>query len=146
MTSRELKGGPITLGFLGKYRDAGLFVLRVGVGMCFIKHGWSKISNPDLWEGIGGAVGALGFTVPPVIAKGLGFLAAISEFGGGICLVLGFMFRLACIFMACTMAVALATHLKKGDSFGIYSHALESLILFFSLIFIGPGKIGFERD
>jgi putative oxidoreductase len=136
----------LALGFLGRYRDAGLFVLRVGIGICFIAHGWGKISNPGGWEGLGGAVGALGFTPPAAVAKFFGFMAALSEFGGGICLILGFLFRPACMLLAATMAVALATHLKKGDSFGGYSHALESLILFVSLVFIGPGKISLERD
>jgi putative oxidoreductase len=136
----------LTLGFLGRYRDAGLFILRVGIGVCFLIHGWPKISNPDMWERLGGAVGVLGFAPPAAVAKVFGFLAALAEFGGGICLILGFLFRPACILMSCTMAVALATHLKKGDGFGVYSHALESLILFFSLIFIGPGKISIERD
>jgi putative oxidoreductase len=146
MTSRELKEGPLALCFLAKYRDAGLFVLRVGIGVCYMAHGWGKISNPDGWEGLGGAIGALGFTVPPLVAKVFGFLAALSEFGGGICLILGFLFRPACIMMAGTMGVALATHLKHGDPFVIYSHPLENLILFFSLIFIGPGKISIERN
>jgi putative oxidoreductase len=136
----------MTLGFLGKYRDAGLFILRVGIGICYICHGWGKISNPDGWEGLGGAIGALGFTVPPSVAKAFGFMAALSEFGGGICLILGFLFRPACILMASTMAVALATHLKHGDPFLIYSHALENLILFFGLIFIGPGKVSIDRS
>lgn len=146
MTSVDLKGGPLSFGFLSKYRDAGLFILRVGIGICFIAHGWPKISNPEGWKGLGSAIGALGFTVPDAIAKGLGFLAALSEFGGGICLILGFLFRPACILMAGTMGVALTMHLKSGDPFLKYSHALESLILFVSLIFIGPGKISIERN
>jgi putative oxidoreductase len=145
VTSRELKGGPLTLGFLGRYRDAGLFLLRVGIGICFMAHGWPKISNPAMWEGLGGAIGALGFTPPSALAKAMGFMAALSEFGGGICLILGFLFRPACILMAGTMTVAFMMHLKKGDGFNQYSHALESLILFVSLVFIGPGKISIER-
>jgi putative oxidoreductase len=138
----------MVLGFLGRYREAGLFLLRVGIGICFLIHGWGKISNPDSWQGIGGAATAgLGLTsVPAAVAKGLGFCAALSEFGGGICLILGFLFRPACILMALTMAGALAHHLGKGDPFGVYSHALESLILFVSLVFIGPGKISLERN
>ena len=53
MTSRDLKGGPMVLGFLGRYRDAGLFLLRVGIGICFLIHGWGKISNPDMWAKLG---------------------------------------------------------------------------------------------
>jgi putative oxidoreductase len=146
MTSRELKGGPLVLGFLGRYREAGLFLLRVGVGIIFVKFGWPKISNPDGWGPLGKAVGALGISVPDGVAKALGFLAALSEFGGGICLILGFLFRPACILMACTMAVAISTHVSAGDGFPGYAHALQSLILFVSLALIGPGKISIERS
>jgi putative oxidoreductase len=137
----------MTLGFLSRYRDAGLFMLRVGIGICFLIHGWDKISNPEKWAAIGGmATAGLGITVPVGVAKALGFMAALSEFGGGICLILGFLFRPACILLALTMAGALAHHLGNHDTFVVYSHALENLILFVSLVFIGPGKISIERN
>jgi putative oxidoreductase len=136
----------MTLDFLGRYRDAGLFVLRVGIGILFLKHGWPKISNPDMWQNLGGAVGAIGFTPPAAIAKALGFMAALAEFGGGICLILGFLFRPACILLAGTMAIALTYHVKRGDELQAYELALAYLILFFSLILIGPGKISIDRS
>ena len=38
------------------------------------------------------------------------------------------------------MIVAATMHISKGDGFTGYSHAVESGILFVSLIFIGPGR------
>lgn len=145
MTSRELKGGPLALGFLAKYRDAGLFLLRVGIGITFMCLSWGKISNPGGWEQLGGHLSAIGFTPSPAVAKVFGFLAALSEFGGGICLILGFLFRPACVAMAGTMAVALTWHVRRGDAFGAYFPAMENLILFVSLALIGPGKVSIER-
>jgi putative oxidoreductase len=43
------------------------------------------------------------------------------------------------------MVVAMLMHIRSGDSFVKYSHSLESAILFFSLIFIGPGKISLDE-
>jgi putative oxidoreductase len=136
----------MTLDFLGRYRDAGLFILRVGIGILFIRHGWPKISDPSKWEGVGMALGSIGFTPPAAVAKGFGFMAALSEFGGGICLILGFLFRPACILMACTMAVAMSFHINKGDTLDKFELPLAYLILFVSLIFIGPGKISIDRS
>lgn len=136
----------MTLGFLGKYREVGLLILRVGVGAIFLKTGWPLISNPEKWQDLGKALSAVGFTPSPNVAKVFGFLAALSQFGGGICLILGFFFRPACILMAGTMAVALAMHLNAGDPFGGYLPSLESLIVFVGLMFIGPGKISIERE
>jgi len=136
----------MTLGFLARYREVGLLILRVGVGAIFLKTGWPLISNPDKWQGLGEALSAVGFTPSPTVAKVFGFLAALSQFGGAICLILGFLFRPACILLAGTMAVALAMHLKGGDPFGVLMPSLESLIVFVSLMFIGPGKISIERE
>jgi putative oxidoreductase len=136
----------MTLDFLGRYRDAGLFILRVGVGILFLKHGWPKISDPGMWEHLGESVGAIAFKPTGIVAKGFGFMAALAEFGGGICLILGFLFRPACILMACTMAVALMTHVKRGDPLAAFELALAYLILFVSLVLIGPGKISIDRS
>jgi putative oxidoreductase len=43
------------------------------------------------------------------------------------------------------MIVATLMHVGIGDPFGKYSHALESAILFFSLLFIGPGTISLDE-
>ncbi len=60
-------------------------------------------------------------------------------------LVLGLFTRSACFFLLSTMVVAAQMHLKSGDPFVKYSHALEAAILFFSLLFIGPGKISLDE-
>jgi putative oxidoreductase len=119
-------------------RDVGLLVLRVGIGIMFVIHGYPKIAGgTQMWEGLGKAMGVLGVNFAPVF---WGFMAALAEFGGGICLALGIAFRIACSLMAFTMLVAAAMHLSKGDGFNGASHALELLILFVSLLLVGAGR------
>ena len=60
-------------------------------------------------------------------------------------LIAGAFFRVACILLVGTMAGALFYHLKSGDDFLKYSHALESLIVFAGLLFVGPGKYSVDR-
>jgi putative oxidoreductase len=43
------------------------------------------------------------------------------------------------------MVVATLMHVNGGHPFKKYSHALESAILFFSLMLIGPGKISLDE-
>jgi putative oxidoreductase len=96
---------------------------------------------------MGGAEGlAKGLTVAG-IPGGIfaAYLAGAAEFFGGIALVLGLFFRPATFLMAFTMLVALIFHLSKGDPFLKYSHALESGIVFISLIFVGPGKFSLDE-
>ena len=125
------------LDFLDKYRNVGFLILRYGIGAMFMYHGWGKISaGPEVWGKVGSAMGNLGISFMPTA---FGFMAALSEFGGGLCLILGFFFRPACFFMFFTMLVATTMHLSQGDGLDVASHAIESGILFLSLIFIGPG-------
>lgn len=129
--------------FLNRYRDFGLLGLRLGVGVMFLFHGWPKlIGGPDKWASLGQAVGYLGIHVVPVF---WGLMAAVSEFLGGACLILGVVFRPACLMLLCVMIVATTMHLKQGDSMQVASHAIELGSVFFGLFFVGPGRFGFGR-
>lgn len=131
------------LGFLGKYKDFGLLILRIGLGAMFLWHGYPKLSGgPGIWEKLGMAMTVINVNAFPVF---WGFMAAFSEFFGGICLIFGILFRPACILLATTMAVAAAMHLGKGDGLKVASHAIEDGIVFLSLIFIGPGRYSIDK-
>ena len=128
---------------LDRYRDRGLLILRLGIGIMFMCHGIPKLlGGPEVWTKLGGALSAIGVGFAPTF---MGFLAAITEAGGGLLLALGLLTRPACFFLLGTMIVATAMHMKNGDPFLIYSHALEAAILFFSLLFIGPGKLSLDE-
>jgi len=120
-------------------RDLGLLVLRLGLGFMFaVVHGGPKLlGGPALWSTVGSAMGSFGIHAAPVV---WGFLAAVSECVGGLCLMLGLFVRPAAGFMAATMAVAATMHLTKGDGIPVASHAIEAGIVFVSLILIGAGR------
>ncbi|MGE3263572.1 MAG: DoxX family protein [Bacteriovoracia bacterium] len=134
----------LALKFLGKFRDLGLLILRFGLGVSFILHGSQKMfGGPEMWTQIGGAMGNWGMTMYPVF---WGFMAAFAEFAGGFLFILGFLFRPAAILLTITMACALTMHVKGGDGFKTYSHALEVGVVFLGLIFVGPGKFSIDRE
>ncbi len=68
-----------------------------------------------------------------------GFLAALAEFGGGILLILGLLFRPACGALAFTMTVAAIMLFKTQGTIGEASYPIEMGIVFVALLFIGPG-------
>lgn len=131
------------LGFLDKYRDVGLLILRVGIGLMFVAHGLPKVlGGPEKWAKLGAVMGVFGLDFAPAF---WGFMAAVSECGGGALLALGLFARPACFFLLCVMTVATSMHLNKGDPFQVYSHPIEAGIVFFSLLIIGPGKYSLDR-
>ena len=131
-----------TLSFLDRYRDHGLLIMRVGVGAVFMMHGWPKITGGvEMWTGLGGAVGVFGIGFAPAF---WGFMAAASEFFGGLLLALGLLSRPAAFFMLCTMIVASGMHISGGDGFARYSHPLKLVFVFAGLLLAGPGKYSID--
>ena len=123
---------------LGKYRNTGLLILRVGIGAMMMVHGFPKImGGPDKWQALGGTMNVIGIDFFPTF---WGFMAAITEGLGGFLLLLGLFFRPVNMLLAFTMLIAAIMHIKKGDGILGASHAIELAVLFVALIFIGAGK------
>jgi len=120
--------------------DLGLLVLRLGLGGMFvIVHGFPKLAGGvSRWKGLGGAFNRLlGLSFLPEF---WGFLASLSEFGGGICLIAGVFFRPACASMVFTMIVAVASIIRGGYGFSAASQPVELAIVLLGLFFTGPGR------
>ena len=128
---------------LGKYKNTGLLIMRIGLGVMFMFHGYPKLlGGPDNWEALGAAMKHIGISFFPV---GWGFLAAATETFGGFLILMGLAFRPAAILLTLVMIVAATMHLKTGDGLNGASHAIEAAIVFFSLMFIGPGKYSVDK-
>jgi putative oxidoreductase len=122
--------------------SAGLLLLRLVVGLAFTFHGYGKIQNPFGWMGPNASM-------PGVLQA----LAAVSEFGGGLAWMLGFLTPMASLGLACTMAVAIRLHafvlhdpfVAKGPGSGSYELASVYFCVSLLLIFAGPGKFSVDR-
>lgn len=126
---------------LKKYEDAGLLVMRLGVGIGFLYfHGWRKLAGgPEAWTRTGGAVEALGIDFGHTF---FGFMAAFAEGIGGILVALGLFFRPACVLIMLTMIVATNMHIVTGQ--GGPAHAMKNAFFFFGLLFVGPGRFSLD--
>ena len=119
--------------------DIALLILRVGIGFMFILHGYPKImGGMEQWAGLGSkGMGSIGIHFFPAF---WGFMAAFSEFVGGIMILLGIYIRYFSILLFITMLVAVCSHLAGGDGIMGASHAIESAVIFLCLFIGGAGN------
>ncbi|GHO73184.1 hypothetical protein KSD_09550 [Ktedonobacter sp. SOSP1-85] len=128
------------------YKSA-LSLIRVLVGLLFVAHGTQLLFG---WFGGAGLAGTIKLTE----ALGLrpapfwGLLAALSQFGGGLLLLLGLLHPLGALAVMGAMLVAiLKVHLTHG--FWIASGGLEYALLLFLLAGIlglaGPGSYALDN-
>lgn len=128
---------------LNKNTDAGLFVLRVSLGILMLLHGLAKLTHGV--EGIGQMLSAAGW--PSWIAYGV----YIGEIVAPILMIVGYGTRMAAAVFAFNMVVAIAMA-HAGDLFtlgrtGGWAIELQALYLFgaLALMFTGGGKYALSR-
>jgi len=122
--------------------DLALLILRVGIGISFVfVYGAGKIwGGPEQWAGLGQNMAVFGITFWPTF---WGFMAAFTEFAGGILLVLGLLFRPMLVLMLITMFVAAVGHIS-GQIDGGPWHATEMATVFVVLFLLGPGRYSLD--
>ncbi|RYD58933.1 MAG: DoxX family protein [Sphingobacteriales bacterium] len=129
---------------LSKYSATGLLIMRVGLGIMMVLHGYPKLAGGSgKWAKIGGAMANMGVTAYPEI---WGLMASLAECLGGVFLILGFFFRPSCLLLLFTMIVACMSHLAGGDGIMGASHAIELGIVFLGLFILGPGKYSIDKS
>lgn len=117
--------------------DVGLLLLRItGFFMAF-GHGLGK--TPPSEKMIEG-VGEMGFPLPAFFA----WMAALSEFGGGLLIGVGLFTRPAALLWVFTMATA-AFIRHAEDPYGTKEKALLFLVIGACLLFTGAGKYSLGR-
>ncbi|MBL7811851.1 MAG: DoxX family protein [Bacteroidetes bacterium] len=118
--------------------ENGLLLLRILLGVQMALHGWPKMAGgPEKWAKLGSNMELLGIHG---ISEFWGFMAAFAEFGGGLLLIAGFLFRPALILLIITMIVAATRHLSEGEGYMGSSHAIELGFAFLAMFFTGPGR------
>lgn len=118
--------------------DLGLLLFRVFVGAAMaFGHGLGKLPpSEQLIQGVEG----MGFPMPVVFA----WAASLSEFLGGILIVLGLFTRYSALFLGFTMAVA-AFVVHGADPFKVKEMALLYLASCVLLLLSGAGKYSLDR-
>jgi len=129
--------------YIKKNNDFGILILRIGIGLAFVLvFGYPKITGgPDFWLKLGQAMGNLGITFAPQF---WGFMSALTEFGGGILLILGLFTRPVAFFMAFNMVIATTSLLIQKISWNMVIHPIELSTVFIAILIIGGGRFSID--
>jgi putative oxidoreductase len=131
-----------------RFGNIGLLILRAGFGLAIaIGHGMGKVySNGSIGPSdqfVNGVKG-MGFPAPTAMA----WMAALTEFLGGILLAAGLLTRPAAIALVFNMGVAAFVAHKDAPLFGPppnKEYALLFLVVFLAFVFTGAGRYSIDR-
>lgn len=128
---------------LDRWSDAGLLILRVGIGTLFmVVHGFPKLAGgPAKWESVGRAVSYLGVKFGHT---GWGFAASVAETLGGLLLILGWGHRPAALVLFATMTVASIWKYYPFGGWNAAAHPAAMAVVCLGLLFTGPGKYSLD--
>ena len=128
--------------FLGKYREAGLLLLRVSIGALFlILVAPVLTSGHAQWARFGSGMHYLGIHSHLQV---WGFLGALLVCIAAVLIVFGLFFRLG-ILVCLVVAMVRAISIVKGTGLAVALPSIELCIVLASLLFIGPGKFSVDK-
>jgi len=126
------------LNYLDRVQPIALLVLRLALGAVMVGHGYHKVN--------GHVHDFAGFLTSMHIPAWLAYVVAVTEFLGGILILLGLFTRFAALAICIDMVVAiLKVHLPHGLlGAGGYEFPLALAAIAFSLIFFGAGPVALD--
>jgi putative oxidoreductase len=137
--NRSKKGG-FRVEILERLKPLALLLLRVGLGIVFIFHGYPKLFTHT--HDMMAAFQRMGF--PPYFV----YIAGVIEFFGGIVLILGLFTRIGALLLAGEMTIAiLKVHLPQGPITEVknYEFPMVLALACFALATIGAGMISLDH-
>ena len=124
-----------------------VLILRLFLGFAFMMHGSQKVLGAFGGPGIAGVAGMLTkLGLEP--AQILAWVLSITEFVGGICLVLGFLTRFWAAGLVIDMGVAVAkVHMPNGffASKNGFELPLALGVMALVILLTGPGSVSVDR-
>lgn len=120
-----------------KHLNGVLLLMRLFVGGMMLTHGWAKLSS----------FADLSVVFPDPLGVGSTFsliLTVFAEVGCSLCLILGFMTRLAVLPLIFDMAIAFFV-IHSADAFAVKEMALLYLGMYVIVFWAGGGKYAVDE-
>ncbi len=127
--------------YLWAYKDEGLLVLRILIGISLMYHGYIKFAGGEAkLLATGSALKYFGISGGYLV---LGTFAALVELVGGFLTALGLFTRVATFLMVGVLFVA-TTMMFITSGFNAGSHAMDDMIIYIGLFIMGPGRYSLD--
>ncbi|MFW0110081.1 DoxX family protein [Rothia sp. P13129] len=123
--------------------SVGLLVLRLGLGIAMMLHGWQKYSEKTI-SGVTAGFEKLGIPAPEISAN----FTTYVELVGGLLIILGLATRLAALLTSIVMFGAIAfVHISNGffASGSGFELPLSYAVMAVALVLTGPGAYAVDR-
>ena len=126
--------------FLAKYREGGLLLIRLALGVLFIiLLGPVLFSGHSAWTHNGEGIRSLGLHAH---YQFWGFLGALLGCLGGALMIFGLFFRLGVLLVLLITLV----HLLGVDNYRAHLDALLLFTILLGILFVGPGKYSVDKN
>jgi putative oxidoreductase len=130
------------LAFLAKYREFGLLLVRVSVGLLFILYtAPTLIHGPSAWGHFGAGARNLGLHSHFQL---WGVLGALFGCVGGVLIIFGLFFRIG-VLLLLILAIGHAIGVAKGAGFRMALPSIEICFILAGILFVGPGAYSVDK-
>ena len=130
--------------WLAKYREAGLLLIRVSLGVLFIiLTGPVLLAGSGRWAAFGSAVRNVGITGSFEI---WGFIGALAGCLGAVLMIFGLFFRPGVLLLLAITLVHTLGALDRTGSFRAALGAIELCLILLGVLVVGPGKYSVDKN
>ena len=131
------------MAFLAKYREAGLLLMRVSIGVLFvILTGPVLLGGASRWSAFGGAIRNVGLHSHFQL---WGFIGALAGCLGAALIIFGLFFRPGVLLVLVITVIHTLGALDRSGTLRASLGAIELCLILTSLLFIGPGKYSVDK-
>ena len=127
----------MVFGSQDRQSNFGLLIIRLGLAAVLLVHCLPKLfDGPHSWQSVGTTLAFINIGVSATI---LGFIMLLLEALGGVSLMFGYFFRVACIILTVLFGLYFFNYFSIGyQTLMLWSAGLAAVFL--GLFYVGPGR------
>lgn len=130
---------------LNNLQPWGALFLRIVLGIAMIYHGYGKVVPSSLHGNVTAPMEHFsGFVAQMGVPRWLGYASALTEFVGGILILIGLLTRFAAFLITINMTFAILL-VTRHHGYAGSEYPLALLVIALMLLFYGAGTLALDR-